>query len=269
MLKIPPNIISQSNENEIINKLFDVDYPFSCVSSNVLNKCKLNTSITEKLICSLKSAYVLNFLVMNYNKVLSKKKYIASEYSNNNILHLSKKYKISPINIFRIVLIARGLNNKEIMDKIKIYVHSPSDIINEYDEKQFQMALKYDIYSLIDQTEILKKSLKFEKKIEQILIENNVKYKTQEQLTHEQKKEGKVFSTPDFLIISPLKINDFDVYWIDAKNFYGANTNFIKSKIKKQTIKYIQLYGAGCIIFNHGLSEKLHFDNIFLTNIIF
>ena len=42
MLKIPPNIISQSDENEIINKLFDVDYPFSCVSSNILNKCKLN-----------------------------------------------------------------------------------------------------------------------------------------------------------------------------------------------------------------------------------
>ena len=106
-------------------------------------------------------------------------------------------------------------------------------------------------------------SLLFEKEIEKILIKNNVKYKTQEILCKEQIKEHNTcISTPDFLILSKFVVNNIDIKWIDAKNFYGANNKFIISSIKKQTEKYVRLYGNGIIVFKLGCNEKLVFDNM-------
>ena len=57
--------------------------------------------------------------------------------------------------------------------------------------------------------------------------------------------------------IVKLKINNIDINWIDAKNFYGANTNHIKKSVEKQTEKYINSYGTGAIIFKNGFNEEL------------
>jgi hypothetical protein len=73
---------------------------------------------------------------------------------------------------------------------------------------------------------------------------------------------GKAFSTPDFLIESELLINGNQIKWIDAKNFYGSNINFVKSKINEQTKKYINNYGNGSIIFNLGFNDSYSNPNI-------
>ena len=52
-------------------------------------------------------------------------------------------------------------------------------------------------------------------------------------------KYGKAISTPDFLLNTPILLDDTEIKWIDAKNFYGSDSKFIKSKILKQTKKYI------------------------------
>ena len=107
----------------------------------------------------------------------------------------------------------------------------------------------------------------FELEIRKFLIKNKIKFKTQNELTKEQiKKYGKAVNTPDFLILSDFYINDKKINWIDAKNFYGANTFLIKKNIQKQVPKYIDEYGFGSIMFSLNFSEKLHFDNVLLTS---
>ena len=92
-------------------------------------------------------------------------------------------------------------------------------------------------------------------------------YKTQEQLTQEQKiKFGKATNTPDFLITSELIINSKKVNWIDAKNFYGSNIEFVISKIIKQIKKYLESYGSGCLIFNHGFNSELKFQDVLILD---
>jgi len=56
--------------------------------------------------------------------------------------------------------------------------------------------------------------------------------------------------------LSNLYINGFKVNWIDAKNYYGVNTYIIKNNINKQSKKYINNFGSGCIIFRYGFNEK-------------
>ena len=62
-------------------------------------------------------------------------------------------------------------------------------------------------------------------------------------------------------------VNNKKVNWIDAKNFYGANTDFNKKNIKKQSKKYVEQLGNGCIIFKYGFSSKLNFKDIVLVNL--
>ena len=64
---------------------------------------------------------------------------------------------------------------------------------------------------------------------------NKVRFKTQEDLTKEQmEKYGRPINTPDFLILSDFYINNKKINWIDAKNFYGANTFLIKKKLENR-----------------------------------
>ena len=60
--------------------------------------------------------------------------------------------------------------------------------------------------------------------------------------------------------------NNIKINWIDAKNFYGSNIDFIKKKIKKQIKKYTDTYGSGCIIFSLGFNEKLKFENCIIID---
>ena len=133
------------------------------------------------------------------------------------------------------------------------------------------MANNHDIFTNTDKDDQLIEATKFEKKIEDYLIKNNIKYKTQEMLSEEQiKKFGQPISTPDFYIIDDLYINDKKIKWIDAKNFYGAYTKHNIKNITKQATKYLKGYGNGGFIFNLGYSEcydKIIIDkNIFFLN---
>lgn len=102
---------------------------------------------------------------------------------------------------------------------------------------------------------------KFEKIIEEILINKGIKYKTQEMLTEQQKeKYGRAVSTPDFEIEHP-------VYkWIDAKNFYGTdNLKFFWKKMREQIKKYP---GKGILVFSLGHRRGLNeIDNAIVTDL--
>ena len=128
-------------------------------------------------------------------------------------------------------------------------------------------VINNDIFNKIDQSESVKNSENFELEIGKFLTKNGVVFKTQDMLVKEQTKlYGYPICTPDFLIISNLIINNKVIKWIDAKNFYGANTILIKKSIKKQIKKYINNYGYGCIIFSMNYSEKLEFENVILID---
>ena len=95
------------------------------------------------------------------------------------------------------------------------------------------MAREIDEYSIVDESIQLTEATKFEHKLEKILIEYDIKFKTQEQLVAEQIKEfGHPVSTPDFLLETPITFNGMTIKWIDAKNFFGANSIFLYDKIK-------------------------------------
>ncbi len=260
------NVLPDKVEKEIL-KLINKNPPMcyaklsisetNFLKNNIIEKAefkKYNVSIEQ--IQSIRSSFIKNKMIKSHSKLLKNTNNIIKDYNNKkSILDISKKYDGSPLNIMRVILLKT--NSKE---KVKKIFNNPESL-SEYDYEQFNIAKENDDFALINQDETLKRATDFEKQIEEILIKNNIKYKTQEQLTEKQiKSHGKAFSTPDFLIESDLRINEQTIKWIDAKNFYGSDVNFVKSKINVQTQKYLNNYGNGSIIFNLGFNE-IYYNN--------
>ena len=260
------NIIPNEIENFIIKKLNKnapesyakiKDLELNTIEKQVYDTFKIK--INKHIIASIKSVYMKNYIIKNYFNLNKNSKSILDEYPKDGVLKLSAKFNISPMAIIRLVF------NKLYHKKLKELVHSNN--LSTYDKEQFSQAEKNDIYDTLEQVEQSEQSINFEKQIEEFLIKNNIEYKTQEQLTKEQKiKYGKAINTPDFLITSELIINSKKVNWIDAKNFYGSNIDFMVYKIKKQIKKYLESYGSGCLIFNYGFNSELKFHNVIILD---
>jgi hypothetical protein len=262
------NVLPDEVEKEIIKlinkkaptcykKLSDRETKY--LEHNIIDNLNFNKyNINLEQIQSIRSSYIKNKMIKNHSYLLSKTKNIVNDYTNKkDILYISKKYDGSPLNIMRIIL--AQTNSKE---KIKKLFNKP-ELLDDFNYKQFVIAKDNDNFALVNQDEIQAQAEQFERQIEEVLKKINVKYKTQNQLAKEQiKSHGRAFSTPDFLIESELIIGGHEIKWIDAKNFYGSNASFVKSKINEQTRKYIKNHGKGSIIFNLGFNESYFDPNI-------
>lgn len=234
--------------DKIYNKVIKKFYSTSADYSN---------NFRPEIILSIRANLMRAHMIITHKKVLSSKNNIINDYVHGlNILKLSTKYDCSPLNLLRIIFL------KKYKKKLTQLI-SKKKTLSLKDSEQLDLAISNDLYALINQDEILKKSTEFEIKIQKILDNLGIKYKTQEQLAKEQiEKSNIATNTPDFLILDDLWINGHKINWIDAKNFYGLNTKYIEKRIKHQTKKYINAWGSGSIIFNLGFSSKLKVDNI-------
>ena len=229
----------------------------------LINEYIQEKPISIKAVLSMRGAYMSIKNMHNHNKLLKNVNEFVKLYKDGiTISEISKKYDLSPIAILKNIYQKMNYSKDKIKDMFLL-----SKNLNEFDFNQIEYAKKYDIFNKVDQSEQIKRSEEFELLIEKFLINNNVQYKTQNKLVEEQTKEfGRPINTPDFLILSNLFINNKKINWIDAKNFYGANTFLVNKKIRKQVKKYITSYGYGCIIFSLNFSENLNFNNVLLID---
>lgn len=258
------NISTLSDEAEkyILNILPTKEYGHINIENIINNfKKKFKYNINKSVVESIRSSFMKESIIKNFYKLNKFNNEIMYDYNTMNVLSLSKKYDLSPMSIMKSVI-----NNKYKYSLMDVYTTKKK--IEQYDYDQFNLAQQNDIYFVLDQSKQINESKKYEIKIEKFLKRNEIKFKTQEELTVEQYKlYKKAISTPDFLIESDLYINNVKINWIDAKNFYGANLHFIKSKLIKQSKKYIKLYGSGSYIFSLGFNEKLKINkNILLLS---
>lgn len=229
------------------------------IKSYISNKANLNLED----VLSMRSSYMSMKIMENNNRLLKKVKFLKKAYLKGmTIKELSKVHDFSPISMLKNIFYKLGISK----NKVKDYLNKVGDI-SSFNLEQINFALDNDIFNKVDQSDQIEKSENFEGEINRYLTKKNIKFKTQDELKEEQiKKYGSPINTPDFLIISNLVINGKKINWIDAKNFYGANTFLVRKKIKKQVQKYIDSYGHGCILFSLNFSEKLKFDNVLVLS---
>ena len=270
--KIKINPLDYKIEKFIIKKLnFNPPESYAKIDKNELENIyqlilqkfskKITNNFNKKIILSIRGNIMRSNLIINHKNIINNEYIIEKDYMNGfNILDLVKKYNYSPLNLLRIIFYKKYHNNlTKIIKNTKI--------LDSRDYEQLNLAISNDIYALINQKEILQKSILFENKIQKILNKLNIVYKTQNELAKEQIKDSNIVTnTPDFLILSEFFINNKKISWIDAKNFYISDSILLKKKIIKQTNKYIDKYGSGAIISSLGFSSSIFFYNILLID---
>ena len=227
-------------------------------------KKKLRLQIED--ILSIRSSYMTMKIMKNSNRLKNSINKIYKLYGKNiSLKELSKKYDLPPIPLIKNILYKKKYSK----DIVKSFFHGKNlNKLNNFDSKQLIFAIENDIFNKVVQTSQIENSENFEIEVGNFLKKHNIKFKTQDDLVKEQnEKYGRPVNTPDFLILSDFYINNKKINWIDAKNFYGANTYLVKKKIKKQVKKYIDAYGFGSIFFSLNFSEKLKFDNVILISL--
>ena len=250
--KVNNNIIPLESENNIIYDL-EKDKDYGPYDKKQMKNLEDKFGISSKIIISIRSQYLKNKALKRHYLVKKNKNQIQKLYLNTNILDISKTFDLTPLTIMRNII---QLKYKNKINKLNL------SKLSEYDRTQLELAISNDTVVPLDQTKIIEKSIKYEKKIEKILTKHNIKFKTQEDLVEIQtKKFGKPIITPDFLLDESIMINDQMIYWIEVKNFYGSNISIFKKKIEKQTKKYYNKWGPGCLIFRHGFTDNVNFDN--------
>ena len=262
------NVLPNSVELEIIKSINT--NPPECYDNLTINEIdnltdkfisnpeysKYNINIEQ--IRSIRFGYITNQMIITHYKLTKNVKKIIKDYNKNlSVLELSKKYNGSPLNILRVIF--KQIYSKQ---KAKNFFKHPN-LLKPKDYEQFKLAKRHDAFALVNQDEVAEKANLFEEAIANVLDIHNILYSTQAELVEEQTKiYGKPINTPDFLIKTPIKINGFEVNWIDAKNFYGANVKFIKDSLIDQTKKYIDTYGPGCVVYKLGFNDEFAIGKI-------
>lgn len=239
-----------------INKLESFVYKF--------NKGYKEYQVSTEKCLSIRSAYVKEHVIRNINKIISKIDVIKEEFKSKDIIELSIKYQHPPVSLLKLIISNHLMRKKKRKREGLPNKKQLKNILKSHE--QFKLAEENDIFASTDQKECQENAERFERELEKYLKDKNVKFKTQEDLTKEQIEEhGKAINTPDFLILSKLKVNGREINWIDAKNFYGANT-FLVRKSRKQFKRYTNEWGHGAAIYRYGFGSKLHFKKTMLIN---
>lgn len=223
---------------------------------------KHNMSVDQGL--SLRKALMQEKAVYGHYKMMNKSNTFLKRYENGeSVLQLSRRFDFPPVAIFRAILTARGWSKVKIRDSLR----APDKKLTKRDADEFREAEEKDRVTNVDQGETAVRADLFEVVLGNYLDTLGIKYRRQEDLLNEQKKEhGRPLNTPDFLIMDDLKINGKSIAWIDAKNFYGANVSFAKKKTKKQMNRYIDEWGAGAIVYRHGFCEGMKIPGVLMLD---
>ena len=254
-------LIKSGNYSKLDEK--DLEY----IKVFLKNKEKeFNIIPSNAIIRSIRSAYMNERELINhryFNKY--KKKIIKDFFKYKDIFKVSKKYDFSPIKILKYILEYHKLSKNNITLILHLSAKKELKTIkkkfpfNDEFLQNIKKVIDNDIFNTITQDKIKQYADAFERKLEYAIDHvYKVKYKTEEQLVIEQtEKYGRPILTPDILLLQDLYINNNKINWIDAKNYYGANTVLIKKNLKKQIDKYNDKLGPGAIVFNLGYSSKL------------
>lgn len=252
--------VDPKKEKQIISIIDSVcpEHKYIKLPDDIINEIENKTKhlLNIDTVLGIRRAYLKDRVIKNHHYLVQNIKKIYSEYKKNkNIIYLSNKYNQPPLNIFRQFLNYKNINK----EKIKKILNNPYKYIGQKDAQQVEIAKEQDIVSNIDQKASAELAEQFEKKIQEMLENNSIKFKTQEDLTKEQiQKYGKAINTPDFLILSDLQINGNPINWIDAKNFYGLDSKLNLKRFENQTRKYVEKWGQGLLYFKLGHTSTLN-----------
>ena len=212
---------------------------------------------------SLRSALLQQKTVYTHGRLQSRGKAIVRLYrAGVGIVDLSVRFDSPPMNVFRLVLKEMGWSKSRIKETLR----APSKF-KQRERNEFDAAESADRVSNVDQSETHERADLFEVILADWFEDQGVRVRRQPEMVKEQTIEhGRPVNTPDLLFLDHVEINGETVAWIDAKHFYGADVDFQRKKISKQSARYVDTWGQGALVFRHGFCKNIHIPGTVLLD---
>jgi hypothetical protein len=202
------------------------------------------------------------------NKRLLKHLTRAFENGSKSLLDMSRELDVPPCNIFRAILSSRlvRLHKKHSKQERKRIIKSMlyecnMEYINEFlsDEREFQQmqtAKRNDIVGYAGHDLRTNIPQKWENQVMDYLDQHNINYVTEDVL-----RQSDASSTPDFLVLDDLHINNQLIRWIEVKSFYVSglkeNHYILTKSLVNQVNRYVTEFGPGAVILKNGFSDTM------------
>jgi hypothetical protein len=82
------------------------------------------------------------------------------------------------------------------------------------------------------------------------LNSHEIKYRTERDL------RGEFPKTPDCLLDEPIRVNGWEINWIESKASFGDSIE-VKKNIRNQLIPYNELFGSGLVVYWFGIVDDI------------
>lgn len=212
---------------------------------------KLNLS--EEFLLVLYTQKVLRDVKRRYYVIKRRLGEIKREWeSGKSICALSKMYgDFPPLLLAFMLFTANGISRKQFW----AWVRNLEDVEDERIRREIEEASQADlVYSprAIEMQQMRGK--RGEEKLYRALDERKVEYMREYEIS------GKFRKTPDALLITPLRLGNFEVNWIESKANFGDILE-VRANAKRQFAHYVKLFGTGVAVYWFGLVEDVEHPN--------
>jgi hypothetical protein len=158
------------------------------------------------------------------------------------LMEISDKYRFPPILTAMFIFMEDGAGRKQFWE----FIREPELLESKQTADEVRDVIKHDfVYSPDANDRQKERGIWGETLLQNWLDEQNIKYRTEEDLRGEGQK------TPDCLLNEPMIYDGKKICWIESKASFGDNVEF-RFNSRKQLCPYTQLFGPGLVIYWTG-----------------
>lgn len=167
--------------------------------------------------------------------------------SGRSILSISRKWRFPPILTGLMIFQETGFSKKQYWK----YVKNPELIENGRTRKEITEIARADIvYSPKASESQYKRGAWGEERLREWLNSHEITYRTERDL------RGEFPKTPDCLLDEPIRVNGWEINWIESKASFGDSIE-VKKNIRNQLIPYNELFGSGLVVYWFGIVDDV------------
>ncbi|MFA5313560.1 MAG: C15orf41 family protein [Methanomassiliicoccales archaeon] len=224
--------------------------------------CK--TGLDEELLYVIYTQRITRETTRAYYKVdRYVKDMIRDWHKGMSLLEISEKAEFPPIMTGLLMFKEMGKGKKEFWS----YVRQPEIIASA--------RLKREIIEITEADFVYSPWANEKQKLRGIWGENNLQCWLQDQgITFRTEKDirGEFTKTPDCLLDKPIRVNGWDINWIESKATFGDRVE-VNKNLKKQLAPYREMFGKGIVVYWFGyvddveLPEGVNIIDASLTNL--
>lgn len=208
-------------------------------------------------VTSIRNIVIKDKIIKNHGRMNAMITGLSAAYNSASILQVAAKYDFPPLNLFRGIMLHRGVSASD-MYKIYTYKVPPESILRGRDLEQYILAERNDANSTFNQDLAAERAAAAELDFVNMLKGRGISVRTQDELAREQiAAVGRAVNTPDVLFDCEVNINGSPVKWIDYKDYIGTNTSFLIKSNKAQAARYVAEWGPGAMCYGPGFIDDV------------